>query len=209
MDRVRGAILREAARLGVAPSSLLEMHARAEHLANLGDVISDVEERYELETRELIARIDRRAREWASAGRFTRGPYDVGLGGGEQLVELLGGEADRRAVLEDLGPAHVGARRHHVDTWVRHLSLTPQPTTGRPASPLTPCTRSSSLLPVAAQAGGGRGLAPAPGGRAVVRRVDAVGEVAGTGPRPAARSGARRLAHDRPRAREWVPAVIG
>ena len=27
------------------------------------------------------------------------------------------------------------ARRHHVDVWVRHLSETPQPATGRPASP--------------------------------------------------------------------------
>jgi integrase/recombinase XerD len=46
--------------------------------------------------------------------------------------------------------AHAGvhplaARRHHVDTWVRHLSREPQPTTARPASPASIARRLSCL----------------------------------------------------------------
>jgi integrase/recombinase XerD len=37
------------------------------------------------------------------------------------------------------------ARRHHVDTWVRHLSQVEQPTTGRPASPASIARRLSCL----------------------------------------------------------------
>jgi len=37
------------------------------------------------------------------------------------------------------------ARRHHVDIWVRHLSETPQPATGRPASPAAIARRLSCL----------------------------------------------------------------
>ena len=37
------------------------------------------------------------------------------------------------------------ARRHHVDVWVRHLSETPQPATGRPASPASIARRLSCL----------------------------------------------------------------
>jgi hypothetical protein len=40
-----------------------------------------------------------------------RRPPAVGLGGGKQFVELLGGEADGGGVVGDLGPAHVGDRR--------------------------------------------------------------------------------------------------
>src|SRR3954447_21839474 len=64
-DRVRSAILREAARLDITARSLLDLHARAEHLAGMADVVSDVEERYGLETRELIVRVERRAQAWA------------------------------------------------------------------------------------------------------------------------------------------------
>jgi integrase/recombinase XerD len=39
----------------------------------------------------------------------------------------------------------LAARRHHVDVWVRHLSQTPQPTTGRPASPASIARRLSCL----------------------------------------------------------------
>jgi integrase/recombinase XerD len=39
----------------------------------------------------------------------------------------------------------LAARRHHVDTWVRHLSQAPQPATGRPASPASIARRLSCL----------------------------------------------------------------
>jgi len=39
----------------------------------------------------------------------------------------------------------LAARRHHVDTWVRHLSQVDQPTTGRPASPASIARRLSCL----------------------------------------------------------------
>jgi integrase/recombinase XerD len=39
----------------------------------------------------------------------------------------------------------LGARRHHVDTWVRHLAQTPQPSIGRPASPASIARRLSCL----------------------------------------------------------------
>ena len=39
----------------------------------------------------------------------------------------------------------LAARRHHVDIWVRHLSETPQPRTGRPASPASIARRLSCL----------------------------------------------------------------
>lgn len=37
------------------------------------------------------------------------------------------------------------AERFHVDAWVRHLTTTPQPRTGRPASPATVARRLSAL----------------------------------------------------------------
>jgi integrase/recombinase XerD len=39
----------------------------------------------------------------------------------------------------------LAARRHHVDAWIRQLSQTPQPTTGRPASPASIARRLSCL----------------------------------------------------------------
>jgi integrase/recombinase XerD len=39
----------------------------------------------------------------------------------------------------------LAAQRHHVDTWVRHLSQIDQPTTGRPASPASIARRLSCL----------------------------------------------------------------
>lgn len=39
----------------------------------------------------------------------------------------------------------LAARRHHADTWVRHLTTEPQPTTGRPASPATVARRLSGV----------------------------------------------------------------
>jgi hypothetical protein len=39
----------------------------------------------------------------------------------------------------------LAARRHHVDTWVRHLSQVDQPATGRPASPASIARRLSCL----------------------------------------------------------------
>ncbi|MGH2839725.1 MAG: tyrosine-type recombinase/integrase [Solirubrobacteraceae bacterium] len=39
----------------------------------------------------------------------------------------------------------LAAQRHHVDTWVRHLSQVDQPTTGRPASPASIARRLSCL----------------------------------------------------------------
>jgi len=49
------------------------------------------------------------------------------------------------------------ARRHHVDAWVRHLGLDPQPRTGRPAGPAT----IAELRPPP----GGRVDCPLPGGQ--------------------------------------------
>ena len=43
------------------------------------------------------------------------------------------------------GTHHLAARRHHVDTWVRHLSQVDQPATGRPASPASIARRLSCL----------------------------------------------------------------
>ena len=43
------------------------------------------------------------------------------------------------------GTHPLAARRHHVDTWVRHLSQVDQPTTGRPASPASIARRLSCL----------------------------------------------------------------
>jgi len=40
---------------------------------------------------------------------------------------------------------HPLAERHHVDTWVRHLSTEPQPATGRPAAASTIARRLSAL----------------------------------------------------------------
>ena len=45
----------------------------------------------------------------------------------------------------DAGVHPLQARRHHVDVWVRHLSETPQPATGRPASPASIARRLSCL----------------------------------------------------------------
>jgi len=45
----------------------------------------------------------------------------------------------------DIGVHPLDARRHHVDVWVRHLSETPQPATGRPASPASIARRLSCL----------------------------------------------------------------
>jgi integrase/recombinase XerD len=39
----------------------------------------------------------------------------------------------------------LAARRHHVDTWIRHLSQADEPTTGRPASPASIARRLSCL----------------------------------------------------------------
>jgi integrase/recombinase XerD len=44
-----------------------------------------------------------------------------------------------------LGVHPLAAERHHVDAWVRHLTTTPQPRTGRPASAATVARRLSAL----------------------------------------------------------------
>src|SRR3954447_6821073 len=44
-----------------------------------------------------------------------------------------------------LGIHPLGAERHHVDAWVRHLTTTPQPRTGRPAAPATVARKLSAL----------------------------------------------------------------
>src|SRR5664280_2108248 len=45
----------------------------------------------------------------------------------------------------DRGVHPFTARRHHVDTWVKHLGQEPQPATKRPASPATIARRLSCL----------------------------------------------------------------
>jgi site-specific recombinase XerD len=44
-----------------------------------------------------------------------------------------------------LGIHPLAAERHHVDAWVRHLTTTPQPRTGRPAAASTVARRLSAL----------------------------------------------------------------
>jgi len=44
-----------------------------------------------------------------------------------------------------LGVHPLAAERHHVDAWVRQMTSTPQPRTGRPASPATVARRLSAL----------------------------------------------------------------
>jgi integrase/recombinase XerD len=44
-----------------------------------------------------------------------------------------------------LGLHPLAAERHHVDLWVRHLTTTPQPRTGRPAAPATGARKLSAL----------------------------------------------------------------
>ena len=44
-----------------------------------------------------------------------------------------------------LGVHPLAAERHHVDLWVRHLTSTPQPATGRPASAATVARKLSAL----------------------------------------------------------------
>jgi integrase/recombinase XerD len=44
-----------------------------------------------------------------------------------------------------LGVHPLAAERHHVDAWVRHLTTTPQPRTGRPAAPATVARKLSAL----------------------------------------------------------------
>jgi len=39
----------------------------------------------------------------------------------------------------------LAAERHHVDAWVRHLTTTPQPRSGRPAAPATVARKLSAL----------------------------------------------------------------
>ena len=71
-DRVRKAILRSGRKehlgehLGLSPPQLLDRHLDVECLGNLGDLLSDVEERYQLKPRELGKRIDTCAEHWVS-----------------------------------------------------------------------------------------------------------------------------------------------
>jgi integrase/recombinase XerD len=44
-----------------------------------------------------------------------------------------------------LGIHPLAAERHHVDAWVRHLTTTPQPRTGRPAAPATVARKLSAV----------------------------------------------------------------
>ena len=46
---------------------------------------------------------------------------------------------------DDLGVHPLGAQRHHVDAWVRHLSTVPTARTGRPASAATVARRLSAV----------------------------------------------------------------
>jgi hypothetical protein len=75
-DRVRGAILAAAKSLQITPRQLVAIHGAAEYLADIGDIVHDVEERYQLAPNSLLQEVNRRAEQWASQGRFERGPYD-------------------------------------------------------------------------------------------------------------------------------------
>ncbi len=44
-----------------------------------------------------------------------------------------------------LGVHPLAAERHHVDAWVRRLTKTPQPRTGRPSSPATVARKLSAV----------------------------------------------------------------
>lgn len=85
----------------------------------------------------------------------------VGTGGGDPYWRLVSAflvgypSHSSRAYFGDLkawygwcagaGVHPLQARRHHVDVWVRYLSETPQPATGRPASPASIARRLSCL----------------------------------------------------------------
>jgi hypothetical protein len=59
-DRVRQAILLEAQARKLDPRTLLDLHAKAEYLANLADVISDLEERYRMDSGAFVRHVWRR-----------------------------------------------------------------------------------------------------------------------------------------------------
>ncbi len=76
-ERVRGAILAQAKRLGISPEDLVSGHARAEFLEDLSAVLADIEERYQLSAGSLVARSSMRVLVWAQQGRISRnGSYD-------------------------------------------------------------------------------------------------------------------------------------
>ena len=84
---------------------------------------------------------------------------ELGAGGGDPYWHLVSAflvgypPHSSRAYFGDLkgwyawcaaaGVHPLQARRHHVDVWVRHLSETAQPATGRPASPASIARRLS------------------------------------------------------------------
>jgi site-specific recombinase XerD len=86
---------------------------------------------------------------------------ELGAGGGDPYWRLVSAflvgypPHSSRAYFGDLkawyawcataGVHPLQARRHHVDVWVRHLSETAQPATGRPASPASIARRLSCL----------------------------------------------------------------
>lgn len=86
---------------------------------------------------------------------------ELGAGGGDAYWRLVAAflvgypPHSSRAYFGDLkawyascaaaGVHPLRARRHHVDVWVRHLSETPQPATGWPASPASIARRLSCL----------------------------------------------------------------
>lgn len=83
---------------------------------------------------------------------------ELGAGGGDPYWRLVSAflvgypPHSSRAYFGDLkawyataGMHPLQARRHHVDVWLRHLSETPHPATGRPASPSSITRRLSCL----------------------------------------------------------------
>ncbi len=59
-DRVRSAILIEAQRRKLDPATLLDLHAEAEYLGDLADVVADVEERYLMPKGSFVGAVWRR-----------------------------------------------------------------------------------------------------------------------------------------------------
>src|SRR4051794_10681852 len=98
---------------GITPDKLLELHVRAEVLPDAAELVSDVEERYQLETRALFQRAQDRAIKWASQGRVSRPQYDD-MASQEQLIERVLSESGRELIRLELPDAEFLTALEHV-----------------------------------------------------------------------------------------------
>ena len=71
-DRVRRSIIATADRLGIATTTLLALHAEAENIGSVGDLLGDAEERYNLPNGSLSDRASAYLEDAASANGFSQ-----------------------------------------------------------------------------------------------------------------------------------------